>query len=72
MFEVMIERVSSAKAFHCAPSQRTKSLGTVLLCRTEYLAKIFGKELADVFSRYCRNRPHLIASHINVAWKDTR
>jgi hypothetical protein len=61
----MIERISSAKAFHRTPSQRTKALGTVFLCRAEYLPKIFGEKLAEFFSRYCRNRPHLIASTID-------
>jgi hypothetical protein len=61
----MIERIGSAKTFHCTPSQRTKSLGPVLLCRAEYLPKIFGEKLAEVFGRYGRNRPHLIASPVD-------
>ena len=51
VLEVMIERISSAKAFNCTPSERTKSFGTILLCRAEYLPKIFGEKLAEAFGR---------------------
>jgi hypothetical protein len=58
----MIERISSPEALHGTASERTKSFGAVLLRRAEYLSKIFGEKLAQAFGRYCRNRPHLIAS----------
>ena len=48
VLEVMIKRISPPKAFHCTSSERTKSFGTILLCRAKYLPKIFGKELRAV------------------------